>query len=44
MYNNSGLQAPRKIIISTLLMLRFWIMLSSVGRVHSQAPATTALQ
>lgn len=44
MYNNGVFQAPRKIIISTLVMLRSWIMLCRAGSVHSQATATTALQ
>lgn len=44
MCNSGAFQAPRKIIISTLLLVRSWIMLCKAGRVHSQAPATTALQ
>lgn len=44
MYNNGVFQAPRKIIMSTLLTLRSLIMLCRAGRVHSQVTATTALQ
>lgn len=38
MFNNGVFQAPRKIIVRTLLMLRSWINLSRAGRVHAQTP------